>query len=248
MDIMLLSRIVSLLTLSLLPLVCHADLRLITQDKPPFNYLDTSTGQVIGLSIDILRDASSRAKVAVSNIGLYPMVRSVDMARKQADTCVFPMIRTKERENLFKWVGPYTRNVWVFYARDDFKTPISSLEEAKKFRFGSDIHSAKTSYLASMGFNAMDLLPEDAANAKRLAAGRFDLWLVGLYEGKVFADVNHIKNIRPVFEVKTVDYYLACNLSVPTGSIAALNDALKNMKVDGSMQRMIDSNHFLVKK
>ena len=98
-----------------------------------------------------------------------------------------------------------------------------------------------------MGFDAMDLLPEDAGNAKRLVAGRFDLWLVGLYEGKVFADMDQIKNIRPVFEVKAVDYYLACNPAVSGGSIAALNGALKNMKADGSMQRISEGHHFLLK-
>jgi polar amino acid transport system substrate-binding protein len=227
--------------LALLPSIGCAGLHLVTQDKPPFNYLETDTGKITGLSIDILRAAAAKAKVSIASIDLYPMIRSIDMARTRSDTCVFPLVRTAERENLFEWVGPFAQNIWVFYARDDFNGQISTLEDAKKFQIGSDPHSAKTTYLKSLGFNSMDLLGEDSLNARKLSVGRFDLWLVGLYDGKTFADEAKVTNIKPVFEVKDVDYFLACNKGVSAKEIAALNEAIKSLKKDGTIQRAMDS-------
>jgi polar amino acid transport system substrate-binding protein len=213
----------------------------VTQDKPPFNYLETRTGKVAGLSVDILREAASRAKVTISHIDLYPMIRSIDLAQNEVDTCVFPVVRTAERKNSFKWVGPFANNIWVFYARNDFKGQISTLEDARKFSIGSDPHSAKTDYLKSQGFHSMDLMAEDDLNARKLSIGRFDLWLVGLYDGKIFADQAKVKNIKSVFDVKAVEYYLACNKHAPDAEIEALDGAIKSMQKDGTIQRITDA-------
>jgi len=233
-------NLVRVVLLALLPWTAHADLRLVTEDNPPLNFRDAGSGEVRGVSVDVLREAAARTHVKIGSIALLPMVRAIELARTEADTCVFPLVRTAERERQFVWVGPYTQNIWVFYARNDFATPIATLDDAKHFRIGSDLHSVKTAYLLSHGFTNLDLVPEDANNPKKLAAGRFDLWLVGLYEGRIFAQQAHINDVKPVFEVKRVDYYLACQRALAPERVAALNAALGRMQADGTIQRMTD--------
>jgi len=218
--------------------VCRADLHLVTENMPPYNYVDPRTGQVIGLSVALLSAAAAHAHIKIADIQQMPMVRAIELARSQADTCVLPLIRTPEREPLFRWIGPYAVNRWVFYARNDFKPVIQSLDDAKRYRIGSDIHGRKTAYLKGRGFTALDLAPEDALNARMLAVGRFDLWLAGLYEGQAFADQAGVVNIHPVFEVARVDYYLACNPHLAATTVDAMMSALRTMAKSGEAARI----------
>lgn len=217
---------------------CRADLHLVTENMPPYNYVDPASRQVIGLSVDLLDAAVKLAHVKIAEIEQMPMVRAIELAHNQADTCVFPLIRTPDREARFRWIGPYAANHWVFYARDDFKPVIRSLDDARRFRIGSDIHGRKTAYLKSLGFTTMDLAPEDALNARMLSVGRFDLWLAGLYEGRAFADQAGVKNIHPVFEVARVDYYLACNPHIAAAVADALQSAVAEIIKTGEAARL----------
>jgi len=208
---------------------CHADLHLVGENMPPYNYVDPHSGQVIGLSIDLLSAAAAHAQVKIDKIQQMPMIRAIEQALSEPDTCVMSLIRTPEREPHFRWVGPYVADHWVFYARDDFTGHLKTLDDAKRYRIGSDIHGHKTAYLSGLGFTELDLAQEDAMNARKLAVGRFDLWLVGLYQGMAFADMAGVTHIHPVFEVARVDYYLACNPNFSESKVDALQSALKTM-------------------
>jgi len=213
-------------------------LHLVGENIPPYNYVDSHTGHVVGLSVDLLNAAAAHARIKIVEIQQMPMVRAIDQARRQADTCVMSLIRTPEREPLFRWIGPYAVNHWVFYARDDFTPILKTLDDAKHYRIGSDAHGRKTAYLKSLGFTNLDLAPEDALNGRKLAAGRFDLWLVGLYQGQAFADQAGVTHIHPVFEVARVDYYLACNLNISATTAGALQSALEAMIKNKEAERI----------
>jgi ABC-type amino acid transport substrate-binding protein len=57
----------------------------------------------------------------------------------------------------------------------------------------------------------------------------------------MFADQSKVTNIKPVFDIRDLDYFLACNKGVPSAVIEALDEALKNMKNDGTIQRVTAS-------
>jgi polar amino acid transport system substrate-binding protein len=216
--------------------------KFVASENPPFAYWDPAAkarpGGAIeptGLAVDLALAMAKRAQIPVSQMMIFPLSRAIQIAQSDSDTCVFPLVRNQEREALFQWVGPFSKNYWSFYARSDFKGRIVTLDDARKYRIGSGDKSAKTTYLAERGFQ-MDLSADEALNAVKLERGRFDLWLIGLYEGRIFADAAGISNIKPVFIVKQVDFYMGCNLATPKGLIDKLQGAYQSLRDDGTVE------------
>lgn len=215
--------------------------KFLASENPPFAYWAPETklnpdspAQPKGLAVDLALAMAKRARIPVTQMTIYPLSRAIQLTREESDTCVFPLVRNPEREGLFQWVGPFSRNYWAFYARNDFKGHLHTLDDARQYRIGSGENSAKTTYLADRGF-PMDLSTDEALNAVKLQRGRFDLWLIGLYEGKIFADAAGIANIKPVFIVRKVDFYMGCNLGTAKSLIEKLQAAYQRLHDDGTV-------------
>ena len=93
-------------------------LTLLTEDFPPLSYSPDGGETVVGISVDLLREALARTETPAT-IALMPWRNAYKRALDDADTCVFSASRTPEREPLFKWIGPLSDGKWVLFARAD---------------------------------------------------------------------------------------------------------------------------------
>jgi polar amino acid transport system substrate-binding protein len=85
-----------------------------TEDYAPFNY--TEGDKLTGLSSEIMLEILNR----VGHPNNIKVMHWAEAYQKVSDTdgCIlFSMTRTKQREKLFKWVGPLAKDQWVFYAK-----------------------------------------------------------------------------------------------------------------------------------
>ena len=92
-----------LLLLLLQPMVCLAELRLLTEQAPPTSFL--RDGQPEGYAVEVVRELIRRTG-SQARIELLPWTRAYFLAKSEADTGLFSVVRTAEREALFQWVGP----------------------------------------------------------------------------------------------------------------------------------------------
>ena len=92
-----------LLLLLLQPMVCLAELRLLTEQAPPTSFL--RDGQPEGYAVEVVRELIRRTGNQ-ARIELMPWTRAYFLAKSEADTGLFSVVRTTEREALFQWVGP----------------------------------------------------------------------------------------------------------------------------------------------
>lgn len=78
----------------------------LTEEYPPFNY--TENGQVNGVSVDILENLFKNLDLPIdrSSIEVSNWTAAYDTTLKTPGTMLFSMVKTVERANLFKWVGP----------------------------------------------------------------------------------------------------------------------------------------------
>jgi polar amino acid transport system substrate-binding protein len=201
-----------------------------TENNAPFNYSDGQ--QIAGISTEIITEMGQRAGVPLK-IRVLPWARAYLTALNTPSTCVYSTVRLPERAELFKWIGPISTNKWALFARTDANRTIASLADARAYRIGGVFYDGKYLYLKSLGFTNFDLVNDDNLNASKLIAGRIDLWVTGFYKGKQFATQNGSKSIKPVFIVRDVDYYLACNLQTPDVVITALSESLQALQKDG---------------
>ncbi|MES2038415.1 MAG: transporter substrate-binding domain-containing protein [Pseudomonadota bacterium] len=204
-----------------------------SEDFPPFNYPDTDGKSAKGLATEKIIELMARAEEHYS-IHFYPWVRSFQAARQHANTCIYVVTRTPEREAMFQWVGPLVKNTWTVFARaEDTRRPIS-MDDLRPYLLGAYRQGAVSEYLLAKGYQA-ELANADRDNPKKLLAKRFDFWITGELVGHAFIkDLGLKDKITAILPLQTKELYLACNHGVAKERIERLNMILKNMENDGT--------------
>ncbi len=93
------------------------ELNIYTEEFPPYNY--THNGELQGFTVDLLVEATQRigAPILAKDINVYPWPRSYRILKSEANTVLFSMAYTPNREKLFKWVGPIGKTRSVLLAK-----------------------------------------------------------------------------------------------------------------------------------
>lgn len=211
-------------------------LNLTTEEFPPYNFSDDGGKTVSGISTDVVREMFKRAGLPLK-ISLMPWERAYQTALSEKDTCLYSTSRTDAREKSFKWVGPIAVNSWAIFAKADSAITAKSLEEIKHYKVGGYRGDATASYLKEQGIQVEES-NNDEQNARKLAAGRMELW-----GGSAQTIPTQAKKVgvavKQLFVFKEAPLYLACNPGVEDADVKKLSDALKAMKADGGMDKLL---------
>lgn len=154
------------------------------------------------------------------------------------------MTRTKQREFMFKWVGPVSDNSWVFYAKADSKIVINSLEDAKssRYKIGTYFQGANELFLRENNFDNLYSVPKDNLNVQKLIRGRINLWAAGetqgLYKTKQLGINPNL--IKKIYKIKDTQLYIAFSRSTPNSIISQWQNELDKMKKNGKYQEIMD--------
>ena len=215
---------------------------IVSSENAPFAYTAKDTakgsGKIVGVTTELLVEAFRRAGL-VPAVAIYPWARAYMMAKNIPETCVFPVTRLAEREASFRWVGPLSSNKWVLFARSDFQGEIKQLSDAGRYNIGGLIDDGPALLLKSQGLT-LELSGDAGANVRKLSLGRVQLWATGLERGRILANEMGLHELKPVFLIKEVEHYMACQLSISSNTIDGLNKALDTMRADGAAKRIMD--------
>jgi polar amino acid transport system substrate-binding protein len=211
-----------------------AKLFLTTEVYPPYN-LQNDDGSVAGVYIDqlriVLEDTGTDYEVAV-----MPWARAIALATTKAMHCVFATARTSEREKLFKWVSPIHSDRNILVARQSADINVSSLEDARKYRVGTQRGDYTEVLLGNLGFEHVDVGADFQITLHKLNAGRIDLMPMS---ESTFKSQPPGK-FREVITLARQQLGLACNKSVPDEVIAKLQARLDRLIADGTQQSIFD--------
>lgn len=211
-------------------------LTLTTEEYPPFNFSKDEGKTITGSSTDVMNEVLKRTGNKAT-ITLYPWERAYKSAQDDKDTCVYSTTRTEAREKLFKWVGPLVVDQWVLFAKPDSTITAKSLDDVKKYTIGGYQGDAVGIFLKGKGLNVSETM-KDEQNAKKLEAGRIDLWATSVVSGPLLAKAAGVK-LKPIFTFKEIEMYAACNPAMPDADIAKMNDAIKAIKADGTLDKIM---------
>lgn len=108
----------------------------LTEDYPPFNY--SENGLASGVSVDILDGIFKGKSLPVDRtaISVTDWADSYEMVVKTPGTMLFSMVRTAEREPLFKWVGPIAPHTDVAITLKNSGIMISDATDLNNFFTG----------------------------------------------------------------------------------------------------------------
>ncbi len=228
-------RIFSILLFTLFLSVSHAaPLKLITEELPPYAY--RQGGQITGASVDIIKALFKEANIPFE-IKIFPWKRAYETAKAEK-ACIFPIQRSQEREVLFNWISPVLITQTAFYALDNGKTQVRTLNDAQKLKVGTYRGSAVEEYLVGQGFQ-VESISKDSANANKLSHGRIDLWAADTLSAPYFAKKANINNLTEALVYFTTLRALACNTSVPKDTITRLQDALQSIYKAGKVDKIL---------
>jgi ABC-type amino acid transport substrate-binding protein len=215
-----------------------AELTILTENLPPLNYL--REGKLVGPSVEIVREIQQRVG---SNevIEVFPWARAYQLALEKKNVVLFGTTHTKDREDLFKWVGPLATKRDILLAKKGNELKVQSLEDAKKVsRIGTLRDDTRERLLKKHGFTNLYSVSDEQNNAKKLMLGRIDLWA---YKKPGWKTVCELAGIGPeefveVLDLREIDVSIAFSRKTSDAIVNKWRDAFKEMLSDGTIVRI----------
>jgi polar amino acid transport system substrate-binding protein len=191
-----------------------------------------------GIAPELLNLAAEKAGIEVAYHEV-PWSRAMAHARSDADACAIGAGRTPEREEQFRWIGPFLTGGLSLFARSGFKTPIHAMEDVTRagLRVGvslDDIAAAMAAQypqLHTVQFAHHNLAP------KMLQAGRFDLWASGRTLALYQLSLAGVP-VNEVLRISTVSVAMACNLKGDPGLLQRLQSAFDELVQAGKADQI----------
>jgi polar amino acid transport system substrate-binding protein len=227
-----------------IPSIGLSRLNYLTEEWAPFNY--QKEGSVTGISVELLEAVFQHIGVNRSrqDVRIVPLAEGFQAAQNNTSTVLFSIVRTPEREPLYKWAGPFTRASFVLYAPVSSNITISSPEDLNQYRIGTVKASIENNLLISQGVNASQIVngetPEDLL--QMLEEGRIDLWatgdLAGRYQMLQTAESPNAYGV--VYTLSENDFYYIFSRDVPDTLVSAFENALETVRDQKDEQGVSD--------
>jgi len=224
-------------------------LRIVTEQLPPLQ-IRQDDGSITGAMTDIIYLLLQKANIK-SEIEMLPWARSYQIALKRENTLIFSMLRGKEREDKFIWVGKlFAINSYLVALKSHSSFDINSIEDAKKYSIGSIRKDLAESYLRKHGFIENENLYLNSnykALWQMLFKQRTDLAFTNNILWKYEIEDSHLdpNQIKIVYQIPNIasDLYLAASKGTDEKIIKQLKEGLKEIKSNGQYLNILQKWH-----
>lgn len=216
-------------------------LQVVTEDS---SYSELRDGKVVGVASEIVEKTLTRAGVTDYHMALYPWARAYDMARLEPNVLIYPIIRSAEREPLFKWVGELDQVTPMFYKlRERRDIVVKSLQDAKTWSVGVVRDDSRQEYLEGKGFNKMVVSSNNLDNLRKLLSGQVALVPLPEREAREQCEDLHIafEDLESVYTIDELSkgLYVALSLKTPDDTVKRITAAFAQLKDDGTLAKVM---------
>ena len=217
----------------------QAKLVIMTEDFPPFNYVED--GKLIGVGPEVVRALMDRMELP-GRIKVMSWKRAYNMTLKQPNKILFSMVRSPEREDQFYWVGPLMRATEYFYASAGFSRDSISLEEARNLE-GILVQEggAHQQILEADGFKNLKPYTNVGNQLLLLARGRGELLLMN--DLTIFYQLKQLeldpRSVKPVLELQHSDLYIAISRKTDPTIVQAWQTQLDALREEGGFDEIL---------
>ncbi len=223
------------------------DINFITENYPPFNFVENGKLQGISVELLVLMLNKLKAKQTLADIHLKPWARGYNALLKNPNTSLFSTVRTEERENLFKWVGPIKATSISLIAKKNRNIKINSEKDISNYKIGVIRDDVGEQLLLKSGIASKNLDRIGGINVitqsiKKLDKSRFDAWAydetVALWTIKKFGF--DPADYEVVYTLQKGELYYAFHKDTSDLLIEKLQNALDELKKEGVHQKIVD--------
>ena len=208
----------------------------LTENFPPFNYLEGSV--IYGASVDVLMALFEKVGLNPNEIGLTltEWSQAYQQALTQPNTMLFSMVRTPERENLFKWLGPIAPLKNCIISLKANPVVINSAADLQNYTIGVVSGYSDISILLDLGVSAANLV--EAPGVPEM----YHNLMTGVVDCIAYTEISHPLIVSSYgynpddFEIpfitKVVELFYAFNINTPIDLINYLQSLLDQLKLD----------------
>lgn len=226
--------------------VSAEQLRIVTEDLAPYNYLEN--GQARGLSTEVVQAVLKEAGHS-SEIRFMPWARAYQIALKKPNTLVYSIVRTTQREDLFAWIGQIAPfGVHLYQRADKPALNLQSLSDARPYYVGVYRGDAKEAVLRKHGFENLQTTDSDRLNLKKLMLGRLDMIaidrsVIGSLLQEEGINPKKLKRVLPIEELSG-HVYMAFNKASEPELIEKFRTGLATIKENGVYDQILMRHHW----
>jgi ABC-type amino acid transport substrate-binding protein len=221
-------------------------IKLATLDWPP--YVGQGLPQY-GFTTAIISEAFKRAGYEVK-VEFMPWARVLQDTEAGKYDAAFPEYYSDERAAAFFMSDPFASGPLGFYKRKADKITYTKLEDLKPYRIG-----VVRGYINTPEFDAADYLQKDEANSdeqnlQKLFAGRIDLIVIDkfvaqyLIETSVPEAIGALEFMEPPLLDQSLYVIFPRGIAGSEEKLQAFNTALKTMREDGTLERILEEYGF----
>src|SRR5512139_2371520 len=216
------------------------NLRILTAENPPLNF--RRDGEITGLATEVVRELARRTGTAGEiTLVAWPKGYQAALSSGRPDIALYSTVMTAERKPLFQWVGPLVVQDTNLYALKGSKLAIANLDQARKIgKIATVSKYYSEQVLRAEGFANTQSYPDRKTTVRELLDGTVQAVASSNTEmpaalQKTGASMDDVKN---VFTLSTDLVYIAFSKRTPPELVARWQDALDEMKRDGSFARI----------
>lgn len=215
-------------------------LSFVTEEYPPYNYLDARTGQLRGSAVALLEAMFEQTDSPFTRQAIlyYPWVRGYELAQSEPNTVLFSTTRTPAREALFKWVGPIARDRVVLLAWQGEAATSLSLDEARQQRLNVAVirEDIGAHALQETGYPTELLRPaiDNRSALHMLRRGRVDLWAYSDEVARWIASQEDVdsQQLKAVHTLSESRLYFAVHPDTDPEVVDRLQQALDDVRAE----------------
>lgn len=219
-------------------------LTVITENNPPFTYLENH--KAAGLTTDILLAVAQEAQIEIEreDIQLWPWARGYEMVQTTPGVLLYPTSKTPERALLFKWVGPIITVAQSIMALKKTAIETEALEDfVENHRIGTVRDTASEQLLLKKGvrIGALHRVHDLRFNVEKLIERRLDCIIHNEIASRYMLNKRGYgaDKVQTVMTLDTTDHYFALSKGTDPQLVKRLQDALDRLKADGSIDAIM---------
>jgi polar amino acid transport system substrate-binding protein len=204
-----------------------------TEQLPPYNFL--KDGKIEGKATELLKKMLKKNGDALNGqIQFGPWAKGYQSVLNNKNTILYSTARTRDREFLFKWVGPIDILTIGLIAKKSKKIVIPNSDFLHHYKIAAMYETAAESLLFELGIkpDELDRFTNIYTQMRKLHEERIDAVAFSIESMKQFileAGLNP-DEYETVYVLKESELYFAFNKDTSESQIDSLNKILKTLK------------------
>ena len=213
----------------------------VTEVLPPYQLYDENN-VLTGFSVEVM---AALFKITKDDIDLQvlPWARAYRTALNQPNTMIFSLSRSSSRENLFIWGGKLTtEEVYAWGLKEKFKTPITNIEQLKKYKIAVANSTTTYQYFKEQQHPSIYKIVSQDQGLQMLYLDRVDIITstkntLKARTSKLNLDASKLIKIIPISAVN-LDLYFAFSLNTDEKIVMKYLEAYKIMVKNGTLAKL----------